>query len=148
RVPEPYKDITDWLRDGHGRTDFEALVAQSAAYQQSHASRTQEYPLSDAYNANTLVQAYGHALRYCAAWKSWLVWTGTHWRRDVTDTALRLQRRVVMDMGARLPLLEDSAAKALLGHIKSSLSTARLKAAVEQAKSWDGMSVEAEKLDT
>src|SRR4029453_11565898 len=39
------------------------------------------------------------------------------------------------------------ATNALLAHIKTSLNTARLKAAVEQAQSWEGISIPSEAFD-
>src|SRR5262249_7028533 len=138
------------------RTIAEALARQEQHYtprQQTHQRRNGHtlpgvpadppghavppdagYPYSDAYNACALVQAHGQHLRYCASWKSWLTWTGTHWQRDTASLVLRWQRQTVKALGAQLPALRDTAAKALLGHIKSSLNTTRLKAAVEQAQ--------------
>src|SRR5439155_18186394 len=92
--------------------------------------------------------AYGQNLRYCTAWKSWLTWTGTHWQRDTTGLVMRWQRQTVKAFGALLPGLDDKQAAALLAHIKSSLNTTRLKAAIEQAFSWEGMSLAPEAFDT
>ena len=60
---------------------------------------------------------------------------------------MRWQRQTVKALGAALPDLDDDDAKKLMGHMKSSLNTTRLKAAVEQAHTWDGMSIEHEALD-
>ena len=106
------------------------------------------YPYGDAYNALQLVRTHGHEMRYCAPWKSWLTWTGTHWQRDSTGLVLRWQRQTVKALGAQLPGLDDDATKKLLAHIKSSLQTARLKAAVEQAWTWEDMTMDAAGLDT
>jgi putative DNA primase/helicase len=106
-----------------------------------------EYPYGDAFNAQRLVQIHGHVLRYCPAWKSWLVWTGTHWQRDVDSLVLRLCRETVKALGAHLPGMGETETNALIAHIKSSLNTGRLKAAVEQAPSFEGMTVATGSLD-
>jgi putative DNA primase/helicase len=107
----------------------------------------ERYPYSDAYNALALVRAHGHEMRYCSPWKTWLTWAGTHWQRDSTGLVLRCQRQTVQAMGAHLSGLDESESTALLAHIKTSLNTGRLKAAVEQAHTWEGISVAPERLD-
>ena len=105
------------------------------------------YPYSDAYNALALIRTHGHEMRYCSPWKAWLTWTGSHWQRDTTGLVLRWQRQTVQAMGAHLADLDETASSALLTHIKTSLNTSRLKAAVEQAHTWEGISVAPERLD-
>jgi putative DNA primase/helicase len=51
-------------------------------------------------------------------------------------------------MGAQLSTMDNTEGKALIAHIKGSLSTSRLRAAVEQARSWEGISLDPEALDT
>src|SRR5215471_21647987 len=53
-----------------------------------------------------------------------------------------------MSLGTQLATLGDNAAKALLAHIKGSLSTSRLKSAVEQAHTWDGVCLPPSAFDT
>ncbi len=158
--------VDDFLAAGHTLDQLQAMIPPigplpttihprrngaappaSQAPQAAIGSADEEYPYSDAYNALRLVQAHRHEMRYCPAWKTWLTWTGTHWQRDTTGIMLRWQRQIVKGLGAQLSALDDTAAKVLMGHIKSSLNTARLKAAVEQAHSWEGMSVEPEAFD-
>lgn len=38
--------------------------------------------LTDLGNAERLIQQQGQDLLYCQAWKSWLVWDGTRWKKD------------------------------------------------------------------
>jgi hypothetical protein len=169
KVPQVWQRILATYREGYGNKDEHLTDAVDAHLidegnppgkrkqrtrrvdtqtANSLTSDDEDYPYGDAYNALALVKAHGHNLRYCSSLKSWLVWTGTHWQRDTTEVALRLQRHTIMAMGAQLASLNDVEAKALMAHIKSSLNTSKLKAAVEQAKSWIGISLEAEKLDT
>src|SRR2546425_1849177 len=104
--------------------------------------------LTDTYNARALVRDHGQDLRYCYPWKSWLVWTGTHWQRDINGTVLRLAKQTVRRLARQAEALDDEqAVKALLSHVKKSLSTASLKAMMENAQSEEGISVQPEAFD-
>ena len=107
----------------------------------------EEYLHSDASNALELIRTYRHHIRYCTPWKAWLIWSGTHWQRDTTGTLMRWQRQTVKALSAQVPALADEEAKKLLTHIKSSLNTSRLEAAVRQAQSWEGISIDSAGLD-
>src|ERR1035441_8232156 len=49
-----------------------------------------EQPLNDYGNGQRLIVAHGRCLRYCPAFKTWLVYTGSHWLVDRVDAARRL----------------------------------------------------------
>ena len=91
---------------------------------------------------------HGPDLRYCYPWKSWLVWTGTHWQRDTSGAVMRLAKQTIKHLARQVEDLDDGHAKALLAHIKASLSTVKLKALVECAQSEPGIAVQPENLDT
>jgi hypothetical protein len=48
--------------------------------------------LTDLGNAQRFVARHGNDVRYCFAWRTWLVWDGTRWRRDPGDGAMRLMK--------------------------------------------------------
>lgn len=50
--------------------------------------------LEDTGNAQRLVARHGENLRYCGAWKKWLVWDGMRWRVDETGLALHATKDV------------------------------------------------------
>ena len=104
--------------------------------------------LTDNYNARALVREHGKDLRYCHPWKCWLVWTTTHWTRDTSGRVMHLATQTIKGMAAQVAALDDAQARTLLAHIKRSLSTARLKAMVEQARVGDGIPVQPEDMDT
>ena len=104
-------------------------------------------PWSDYTNALALVRNHGPNLRYCYPWKSWLVWTGTHWQRDTSGVVMRYAKQTVKRLARRAEDLDDAEAKALLKHVKESLSTAKLKAMIESAQSEPGIPVQPEDLD-
>jgi putative DNA primase/helicase len=150
--PEEYRQskigVDDFLVQGHTIADLFAMVPPIGPLPskpprpepQSNAT-DEDYPYSDAFNALRLVQAHRQEMRYCSAWKAWLTWTGTHWQRDTTGQLVRWQRETVKALGADLPGLGDDDTNKLLLHIKASLQTPRLEAAVRQAQSWEGISI-------
>jgi len=106
-------------------------------------------PLSDYTNARAFVRDHGKKLRYCYPWKSWLVWTGTHWQRDTSGEVMRMAKETVKRLARKVEDENDEKKiAALLAHIKSSLSTTKLKALVENAQSEPGIPIQPEELDT
>jgi putative DNA primase/helicase len=122
------------------------------AWQAEAAARTpspvQALPYSDTTNALAFVEEHGGYLRYCWPWRAWLVWTGTHWQRDSSGEVMQLAKQTVKQLAWQVPDLGDTQAKALMGHVKASLSTAKLKALVENAQSEPGIPVQPGELDT
>ena len=58
-------------------------------------------------NAERLIALYGDDLRYCHAFKKWLVWDGTRWATDDTDQARRLAKQTMLEF------LRQAVAKAM-----------------------------------
>jgi putative DNA primase/helicase len=121
--------------------------AHGAAHAQSQDARD-VLPYSDYTNAIAFVRDHGQDLRYCYPWKEWLLWTGTHWERDMSGEVPRRAKQTVRRLATRLATIEEGRERALLAHIKSSLSTTKLKALVENAQSEPGIPVMPEALDT
>jgi putative DNA primase/helicase len=164
----PKGDVSDWLAAGGTRAQLEALVAQTPHWTPALAvgdgqrrrvgsqgeadpsPRPDEPPLpySDYTNALALVRHHGQDLRYCYPWKSWLVWTALHWKRDTSGAVVRMAKQTIKRLARHAEDLDDDQAiKALLAHVKSSLATAKLKALVESAQSEPGIPVQPEDLD-
>jgi putative DNA primase/helicase len=53
-------------------------------------------PLNDYGNGQRLIAAQGEHLRYCPAFKTWLVYTGSHWSIDRVDAARRLAQETML----------------------------------------------------
>jgi putative DNA primase/helicase len=145
------------------RTIAEALARQTEHYRPKHAAWQQRngqhpnpastgddgpLPYSDYTNALAFVRDHGQDLRYCYPWKSWLVWTGTHWQRDTSGAVMRRAKQTIKHLARQVEELDDIHAKALLAHIKASLSTVKLKALVECAQSEPGIAVQPADLDS
>jgi putative DNA primase/helicase len=104
-------------------------------------------PYSDYTNALAFVRDHGQHLRFCFPWNAWLVWTGTHWQRDTSGEVMRLAKQTVKRLARQIESLDETPAKALMAHIKASLSTAKLKALIENAQSEKGIAVQPDQLD-
>jgi putative DNA primase/helicase len=104
-------------------------------------------PYSDYTNALAMVRDHGQALRYCYPWKSWLVWTGTHWQRDESGVVMRYAKQTVKRLAQHVIDLDGEEAQALLKHVKASLATSKLKAMVESAQSEECIPVAPEAFD-
>ena len=163
RWPEEYRQtkigVDDYLAQGHRLEDVLAMVPPmgplptvSPAQRNGHALQPESRAdtlLTDTYNARAFVADHGQHLRYCYPWDAWLVWTGTHWQRDTSGEVMRLAKTTVKQFARRLETLDDPDQIAeLLGHIRGSLSTAKLKALLENAKSEAGIAVQPEAFDT
>jgi len=54
----------------------------------------QEYPLTDAGNAERLIALHGDSIRYCAAFNCWYRWNGSVWQRDEAGRMLLIATTV------------------------------------------------------
>lgn len=154
-------DVSDWLAAGGTRASLEALVGDTPVWTSTArltpargtpptgtpAPEDGPLPYSDYTNACALVRAHGQDLRYCHPWHVWLTWTGSHWHPDETGVLMRNAKATIKRMAQRAPDLDDIALKALLAHVKSSLSTAKLKAMIESAESEPAIPVLPDALD-
>jgi putative DNA primase/helicase len=170
---KPGSDVTDWVAAGGTReqlvTAVEACPVWTSAFPDFHAipprSSNGSHPptdppvpptgrqfdpdslYTDSYNARALVAAHGADMRYCTAWKVWLVWTGTHWQRDKSRLVMRWAKHTIKDLATLMQQMDNEQCGKLMKHITSSLSTSKLKAMVENAESEAGMTVEPDTFD-
>ncbi len=132
----------------NGSTPPSAHAAEDQPSETEQDTPKWPLPYSDLYNARSLVLYHGQTLRYCYPWKSWLVWTGTHWQRDTSGAVMRLAKQTVKRLAREAEDLDDKKEiAALLNHVKGSLSAAKLKAMVELAQSEEHIPVQPENLD-
>jgi putative DNA primase/helicase len=163
RWPEEYRQskvgVDDFFAQGHTLAEVLAMVPPIGPLPTTYQGRrngTAPTPhidpdalLTDTYNARALVRDHGQDLRYCYPWKSWLVWTGTHWERDTNGMVLRRAKQSIRHLARQADALhDDEALRTLLDHIKKSLSTTALKAMVEGAQNEEGIPVQPEAFDT
>ena len=55
------------------------------------------YLLNDHGNAERLIAMYGEDLKFCHAFKKWLVWDGKRWAVDETDQARRFAKKAMLE---------------------------------------------------
>jgi len=112
-------------------TDADAPPPDTGARPDDEAVR-----LTDVGNAQRLVAAFGHAMRYCAPWKKWLVWDGRRWARDDRQRVREYAKAVTSAMlreAAELPAGDGQ--KALAEHALRSQKADRLRGMLELAQS-------------
>jgi putative DNA primase/helicase len=56
-----------------------------------------DFHFNDSGNADRIIALYGKDLRYCHAFKKWLVWDGRRWAVDETDQARRLAKHTMLE---------------------------------------------------
>lgn len=104
--------------------------------------------LTDLGNARRLIALFGRELRYVPAWRSWLLWTGTHWQRDDTGEVMRRAKQMVMAIYSEAGYETDERRRRDLSrHALKSESERSLRAAVELAKTEPGIAVPLDDLD-
>ena len=124
-------------------------VGQWLGLKQPKPVVTEDQGLNDAANARRVIEKYGQDLRYCEAWKRWLVWSGKYWQS--ADTLTLVQARVkealrgIFQEAAECE--DDNVARALSSWAGISLMEPRVRAAVELAKSEPGVAISPSQLD-
>jgi len=103
---------------------------------------------TDTYNARALVRYFGNVLHYCYPWKSWLVWNEAYWGRDTSGCVIQYAKLTVTRLARLAEGMSKEELTKLFQHIKSSLSTSKLKAMLENAQSEPGIPIQPETLDT
>src|SRR5262245_2004309 len=87
--------------------------------------------LTDVGNARRLVAEHGEDLRYCKAWKSWLVWDGCRWVRDLRDQVIEYAKAITAEFFREAAAaLEPDTQRLLAGHALKSQRAERLRAMV------------------
>ena len=110
--------------------------------------RSSQYPLTQAGNAERLIERFGEDLRYCHTWAKWLLWDGRRWMPDnkerVEILALQTVRYICKEAG-----VEDDGDRhrALLSHAKRSEKAAELAALMTLAQSMPRIAVTSAEFD-
>ena len=111
--------------------------------------RDSSLPLSDITNATRFILDHGASVRYCHAWKTWLVWTGTHWERDTTGRVIEWAKESMCRQAlSALELDDELRFKAAVKHAKSSMNAGRIESFLKLAQSMPTIPVAPEALDT
>ncbi len=104
--------------------------------------------LTDLGNAQRLVALHGVSLRFCPAWRRWLVWDGTRWRTDETAEIMRRAKDVILEIYRQASqIADDQLREALIRHGRDTEELKNLRAMIALAESEPGIPVRPEELD-
>jgi putative DNA primase/helicase len=109
----PKGDLWDWIEGGGTREQLNEIVDAAAIFQVPAAPAATEpcqaksviakdprsllQPLrNDTGNAERLILKSGDHLRYCPAFRKWLVWDDRRWAADKTGAARRLAKQTML----------------------------------------------------
>lgn len=108
----PKGDLWDWIEATGTREQLQEIVEKTPAFESPPtAASAPEPPLetrpdnpqsllkqmrNDTGNADRLIVKYGGDLRYCPAFRKWLVWDGRRWAVDDKGVARRLAKRTML----------------------------------------------------
>lgn len=107
------------------------------------------YNPTDLGNAKRLVAQHNEKIRFCFAWKKWLIWDGKAWHVDNDGQILRLAKDVVKRIYEEASTITDTQQRQSIAKwAVSSESEHRLNAMVSLAQSEPGIPVSPRELDT
>lgn len=99
---------------------------------------------TDLANSRRFVAWAGRDIRFCHAWKKWLIWDGKRWRIDEAGGTVRLAKRIVDSLFKFALQTQDGAA---IRFAASSASAQRIAAMIKLAESEPGVSISADDLN-
>jgi putative DNA primase/helicase len=151
-----YRLKWDELHFASGKTYGQATIAKAIltadeGYAQpgkspNRAAHQREFHLTDLGNAERLVHHFGDRVRYCHAWKKWIIWDGVRWTVDQTDQIRRFAKLVIRKIYGETEAASDPNKRhALAKHAMSSESDKRIKAMISLAQ--DEVPIRPEDLD-
>lgn len=106
------------------------------------------FPLTDMGNAERLVALYGGDIRYCFAWKQWLVWNGIRWEVDNSGALRRLCKDMIRRWYKEAASLDDEdRRKEQVKHALRAESDQKIKAIMNLAQSEPGIAIQPDDLD-
>ncbi len=114
----------------------------------SIGAKPRAYHHTDLGNAERFVDANRGRVRYCHAWKTWLIWNGRRWQRDTDGGAERLAKECILGLYGEAGKLDDAERKRLVAHAVRSEAAERIRAMLVLARSEPGVPVSPGELDS
>lgn len=103
---------------------------------------------TDLGNAMRLVRLHGRDIRYCHAWRKWLIWDSRRWKIDDRGRIKRKAKDTVFKIYRELEKCSDKKSRQrLFSHAIKSESDMRIRAMLSLAESELGISVIPDELD-
>lgn len=111
--------------------------------------RLWDFSRDDIGNAQRLVYAHRHEMRWCDALGGWQVWNGHRWHLDGDGTVTRWAQDIVRDMETMASEIDDPKEKsAFLKFVRSCGNIGKLDAMIKLASRQHGMVTGAEEFDS
>jgi putative DNA primase/helicase len=119
--------------------EIEHLITGKLGEQAEHRKRTaprrQHFQTTQLGNAKRLVSRYGNELRYCHAWKKWLIWNGRQWRADETGRIYGLAKETVLSIYTEAKRSGDAIRERIAHHASKSESRYEIESMISLAQS-------------
>ena len=92
--------------------------------------------LTDAGNAERFAEQNRLDIRFCDPWKKWIIWDGTRWIIDNTNSILKLAKNSLRNLHFEIGGIKDDQKRAAIAsHIAKSESDAKIRAFLHLAQS-------------
>ncbi len=150
----PKGDAADFVAAGLGREALNSMYAEAVVIEPGSAP-PEEPPAvgesphqTDMGNAERLIARHGADLRYCAAWRRWVVWGGETWNDQGDDRVQERAKETVRSIYEEGIAADDpERAQALWKHAQRSEAAGRIGAMVLLARSAPQLVVAPDDLD-
>lgn len=134
-------DISDWIDAGGTREQLIELVRKTGKYEVIPEGINLNF-YTDTWNGEQLVKRHGENIRYCAKWKSWILWNKKRWEEDESIKIQAMAKDTIKNFHKLIGKIEDEKERdQFINHIKSSESMTKRRYMVEAAMSEPGMPV-------
>jgi len=122
-------------------------IAHSVSRYQPNPPQKKYYHRTDSGNAERLRDRFGPIVRYCPAFKHWLVYDGCCWRKE-TGELMQFAIKTARDMLTEASCIEnETARKELVRHAMQSENAGKLKAMIDVASNLEGLIITPDDLD-
>jgi len=134
---QPYttdkNDAADFPHERDWKEKNEAVMQVLTTPIQETTKKT--FNLTDQGNAERLVAEHGDIIKYCYTLKTWLIWSGKHWKEDNTGEIIRLAKQTVRNIyGEAQCAGNENVRQSIAKHAGRSESERALNAMISLAK--------------
>jgi putative DNA primase/helicase len=128
------KDVSDFFAHGGTCAELDGITNATPLFD-APPKEAITFPRTELGNAQRLVARCGEDLRYCYAWKTWMLWNGKYWQEDDYGAIMRRAKETVRAIFAEAEKASDDEAREIVKFAMASQSAKALKALVELAQS-------------
>jgi len=108
-----------------------------------------DFNLTDVGNAERFVARHGGDIRFCHPWARWLVWTGQRWAFDETGEPERRLKETLRSLAIEAAhSTDDLERRRIIKHVLDSERAARVRGALDLARSEEAIAIRPGELDT